>query len=431
MSSPKKTIVTPLIKKFGLDQDTFSNYRPVSNLSFISKLIEKLVSIQLIAHLVANNLYESFQSAYRSPHSTETALLRVLNDLLMCVDTHGAAMLILLDLSAAFDTIDHNVLLHALESQCGITGTALEWFRSYLVDRVQAIKVNWCLSSFLNLLYGVPQGSVLGPILFTIYTSPLGTIIRRHGLHVHFYADDSQLYIAFKPKDLMSRDAAITKIEACAQDIRAWMSNNFLKLNESKTEFIIITSKRTSIDAFSIHIGDNVINPTADDADPPRNLGVNFDSKLSFEFHVKKVTQSINGQLFKIGKIRKYVDQDTCATLINGLAISRMDYCNSVLYGLPDNLLNKLQLQQNRAARILTFTPKFSHISHVLHGLHWLPVKFRIMYKILLFAFKSQHGLAPKYLCDLIRPYVPPRSLRSQNLHLLDQPKSRLKTDSW
>ena len=174
----KKAYVTPLLKKLDLDSDIFKNYRPVSNLSFLSKVIERIVAIQLLAHLTANNIMEKFQSAYRAYHSTETALLRVFNDLLLSVDTHGGAILVLLDLSAAFDTIDHATLLEALQSQCGITGTVLKWFASYLSDRSQAVRIGAAFSAFVGLVFGVPQGSVLGPILFTLYTSPLGAIVK-------------------------------------------------------------------------------------------------------------------------------------------------------------------------------------------------------------------------------------------------------------
>ena len=200
-SSLKKAYVTPLLKKADLDPDVFKNFRPVSNLSFLSKLIERIVAFQVSAHLKLNGLMEAFQSAYRSLHSTETALLRVQNDLLRAVDESGAAILVLLDLSAAFDTIDHSVLLRALEHQFGFTGRVLTWFASYLCGRVQAIKIGQAISQFIELTFGVPQGSVLGPVLFTLYTSSLGPIIRRHGLCYHLYADDTQLYIAFIIKD--------------------------------------------------------------------------------------------------------------------------------------------------------------------------------------------------------------------------------------
>ena len=177
----KKAFVTPLIKKAILDCEILKNYRPVSNLSFLSKLIERIVCVQLVDHLKVNDLYEIFQSAYRQLHSTETALLRVHNDLLQAVDTHGGAILVLLDLSAAFDTIDHDKLLHLLESSFGIGGTVLSWFNSYLKDRTQTVQIGSALSKDQNLSFGVPQGSVLGPILFTIYTTRLGHLIRKHG----------------------------------------------------------------------------------------------------------------------------------------------------------------------------------------------------------------------------------------------------------
>ena len=427
-STLKKAYVTPLLKKSDLDSDVFKNFRPVSNLSFISKLIERVVAIQLIAHLTANNILEKFQSAYRAFHSTETALLRVFNDLLQCVDKDGGAILVLLDLSAAFDTIDNDTLLHALQFQCGITGTVLKWFASYLCDRLQAVRIGAAISDFVRLVFGVPQGSVLGPILFTIYTAPLGAIVRRHGLLYHFYADDTQLYIMFKPKDFTSRQDAIARIEACAKDIRAWMNKNFLKLNGDKTELLVITTKQSQPTTdISILIGDDIISPASKD-EPPRNLGVIFDSTLSLANHIAKVVKSVNFSLYNIGKIRKYLDKPTCGMLINGLIMSRLDNCNALLVGATQKSVKQLQRLQNRAARILSLTSKFSHITPVLKDLHWLPVEQRIQFKVLLMCFKSLRGLAPPYLSELITPYVPSRALRSADNYLLDIPPSRLKT---
>ena len=136
------------------------------------------------------------------------------------------------------------------------------------------------------------------------------------------------------------------------------------------------------------------------------------------------MVKAINFALFNIGKIRKYLDKSTCEMLINGLNMSRLDYCNSLFIGLPAKLVKKLQLVQNRSARILTFTPKFSHITDVLLDLHWLPVDKRIQYKVLLFCFKCIHGLAPPYLCDLVSRHVPTRALRSADRELLAVPPS-------
>ena len=261
-------------------------------------------------------------------------MIRVTNDLLRAVDSNGGAILVLLDLSAAFDTIDHDVLLKALETQCGIVGTVLKWFASYLSNRRQAVKIGAAISSFVSLAFGVPQGSVLGPILFTLYTTPLGEIIKRHGLNFHLYADDTQLYILFRPKDAVSQESARAKIEACAEDIRRWMNNNLLKLNEDKTELIIITSNHTN-SSFTIKIGNDTISPSDEIPDPPKNLGVYFDKNLSFVKHLKKVVGAINFAFYNIGKIRKYLDRPSCESLINGLTCSRLNYCNTLFYGAP------------------------------------------------------------------------------------------------
>ena len=234
----KTAIVTPLLKKPSLDADHLNNNRPVSSLSFISKVIEKVVAARLSKHMEQYNLYEVKQSAYRKGHSTETALLRIQNDLLKAADNHHASCLVLLDLSAAFDTVDHTILLTRLSQDVGLSGVPLKWCTSYLSGRTQTIKAASSLSSAAHLACGVPQGSVLGPILFTVYTAiELGKIIRKHGLDYHMYADDTQLYISFRNDDIAS---ALTKLENCLAEIKTWMVKNRLQLNSEKTDIVII-----------------------------------------------------------------------------------------------------------------------------------------------------------------------------------------------
>ena len=211
-STFKNAVITPLLKKASLDPDVLSNYRPVSNLSFVSKLLEKVVSKRLNTHKVANNLYEPYQSAYRAGHSTETAVLRVQSDILSEIDNGKCVFLVLLDLSAAFDTVSHHILLKRLANKYGVTGDVASWIRSYLTDRTQSVLVSGNYSEPAVLKYGVPQGSVLGPGLFSDYSSPVASIIRSHGVSVHCYADDTQLYAAF---DLEEESVVLDKLEKC------------------------------------------------------------------------------------------------------------------------------------------------------------------------------------------------------------------------
>ncbi len=178
---------------------------------------------------------EDFQSSFRPYNSNETALIRVTNNLLLSSDCGCISLLVLLDLSAAFDTIDHNILLNRLENYIGIRGSALAWLKSYLSDRHQFVAVNEEVSYQSQVLYGVTQGSVLGPLLFTLYMLPLGDIIRKHSVSFHCYADDTQLYISPRPDETYQ----FAKLTECIVDIKNWMTSNFLLLNSGKTEVLI------------------------------------------------------------------------------------------------------------------------------------------------------------------------------------------------
>ena len=230
------------MKKTGLDSDILKNYRPVSNLTFISKVIEKGISGRLNEHLINISLFDPLQSPYRDKHSTETALIKVQNDILSALDTGVSAILLMLDLPAAFDTIDHDILLSRLCNVYGITGNALDWFRSYLTGMIQRVVIEDSVSVDQELDFGVPQGSVLGPRIYSMYTTPVSDIIQRHGLSHHSYADDTQLYMTMDHSNNDWRDG-LARIELCVSELSEWMNQNVLKLIDDKTEIIVFTSK--------------------------------------------------------------------------------------------------------------------------------------------------------------------------------------------
>lgn len=411
----KVAVIKPLIKKPNLDSSVLSNYRPISNLPFLSKILEKVVARQLVDFLNDSNLFEVFQSGFRVGHSTETALLKVSNDLLCASDQGLLSVLVLLDLSAAFDTVDHSILLRRLEYAIGIKDRALDWFGSYLSDRFQFVHVHNHSSERRRVSHGVPQGSVLGPLLFNIYMSPLGDIIRKHNISFHSYADDTQLYLSFKANEAHQ----LAKLESCLRDVRTWMTQNFLLLNTDKTEVIIFGSRESRDRAFDGQGGLFGTTPSS----TVRNLGVTFDQDLTFNSHIQNVGRSAFFHLRNIAKIRGFLSFKDAEKIIHAFVTSRLDYCNSVLAGCPNSSLRTLQLIQNSAARLLTGTRRRQHITPILASLHWLPVKFRIEFKILVLTYKALHSQAPSYIRELIELYHPPRALRSEDSGLLVIPK--------
>ncbi|XP_005940566.2 uncharacterized protein LOC102297446, partial [Haplochromis burtoni] len=402
----KHTVVQPILKKSSLDQNDLANFRPISKLPFLSKILEKIVHSQLQTYLDANNIGENFQSGFKPRHSTETALLRVFNDLLSIADSGRLVVFILLDLSSAFDLVDHNVLLMRLEHLVGITGSALSWFKSYLSERSFSVTMDTCSSSIAPVTSGVPLGSVLGPMLFSLYLLPLGRIFDKYNISFHFYADDIQIYFELA-EDVTS---SLQHFSDCMNEVKIWLLSNSLILNDKKTEIVVFDTPSSRAELTGI------FGPFADSlSDTVRTLGVVLDSSFKLDKHVSSVVKSSS---------INYVDLEKC---IHAFVTSRLDYCNSLYTGLHSALVHKLQLVQTAAARLLTGTGRFESITPALSDLHWLPIKLRIDFKILLLTFKIINSTVPSYLTDLLSCYIPGRALRSGQM-LLVRPRSRLKT---
>ena len=421
----KRAVVTPVLKKSTLDPDLLSNFRPVSNLPYVSKLLEKIVSKRLHSHKSVNGLTEPLQSAYRPGHSTETAVLRVHNDILKAIDDGHCVFLVLLDLSAAFDTVSHEILLNCLHTEFGVTGKALTWISSYLSQRSQAVLINGTLSSSSILRYGVPQGSVLGPDFFTDYTVALASIIRSFSVQYHCYADDTQLYSAFIPG--VDELSVLQNLESCIDGIRIWMHDNKLKLNDTKTEFIVLGTPAAlkKVQSMSLRVGNQII-PASKTV---RNIGAYFDDHLRMDKQVSATCKVAWYTLYNISRIRRFLTRDQAKSAIHAYVTSKLDYNNALLAMAPQSLIYKLQRVQNASARLISGTKKHEHITPVLSSLHWLPVHLRVLFKVLLVTFKALYAGGPRYLCDLLIRHQSARVLRStSDPYLLHIPKSRLKT---
>ena len=307
------------------------------------------------------------------------------NDILLNIEEQKVTLLVLLDLSAAFDTVRHDILVDRLRSRLDVTDKALNWFTPYLSDSTQRVAVNGGLSDTFPHAQGAPQGSCVGPLLFTVYTSELFDIVNEHLRGVHSYADDTQLYLALR---------------TC----RKWMIRDRLLLNDDKTEFLLLGTKQqlAKVDINSITLGESVVNTKP----VVRNLGSWFDSQLSMSTHIRKLCSSAFFHLHNISRIRKFLSPVETKYVVHEFVTSRVNYCNSLLCGLPASQLNKFQRVLNTAARLVCCAPRFSHITPLIYELHWLPLKQRIHFKIL-FAFKAIYSITPTYIQNLV-------SLKSQ-----------------
>ena len=382
--------ITPITKEG--DHEQANNNRPISLLPMLSKVCEKVVLNQVVSYLDINKRLSTEQSGNKKYHSTETSLIETTDTFLHAIDKKEVTAVVLLDMSKAFDGLDHKILMLKLQD-VGMSPGALNWFSSYLSNRQQVVRINSALSGKLTVHSGVPQGSILGPILFSIYVNDLPTIPQHCSSKV--FVDDNKLYTSFPVQQC---ELAVTKVNEDLRKIRDWSFDNRLLLNASKTKLILFGSRQmiAKIPDFRLTLFGKELIPVPS----AKDLGLLFDSNLSFGPHVVKMTSSCMSSLGQINRAKHALDRDLLTIVIQSLVFSKMYYCSIVWSNTTASNICKLQAVQNFAARIITNSRKFDHVTPLRCELHWLPVKLHLFYRDAILTFKCMNGMAPDYLSE-------------------------------
>ena len=378
--------VTPIFKK-GIKTDP-ENYRPISVLPVVAKIFEKLVFNQFYEYLNNNSLLTSCQSGFRSLHSTLTALLEATDNWSVNIDNGFLNGVIFIDLKKAFDTIDHDIVLRKLRCY-GADKTALKWFNSYLSNRYQRCQVNGELSGISPINCGVPQGSIIGPLLFLLYINDLPNCLAR--ACPRMYADDTNITADLK-----------TMLNDELSNLNLWLRANKLSLNITKTEYMIIGSRQrlratTENQIIEVCIEGKKITRVAES----KSLGVYIDETLSWKKHMKELSKKIASGIGALKRLMPFISKNTAVIIYKALIEPHFDYCSSVWYGISDTLSKKLQKLQNRAARVITKSTYDTSVKPLLNSLNWDDLATRRKKQLLISVFKSIHGLFPSYLQDM------------------------------
>ena len=340
-------------------------------------------------------------------------MLGVVDEVLGGFDEGLCTIMLFLDLSAAFDTIDHDIMLTILSDEIGITGVALEWFRSFLVGRTQRVRVENEVSEKLEVLFGTPQGSVLGPKLFSIYGRTQPKVLQSCQFKASSFADDSNGMKKFA----LSFQYSVIKddVPKCMKMITRWMNKMFLKINPDKTEILLLYPEwmEDSVIVRGVIIDEQCIRFSK----YVKNVGLWLDGNLNFDHHVNKIVAHCYKLLKDVGRVRSVLSRKHTEMLVHAVTSSRLDYCNSVLFKMNKSNLNKLQKVQNSAARIVVRKRRRESISATLNELHWLRVESRIIFKILLLVHKYVRGKCPS---NLQMPYKQFNCRPNDDLMLLE-----------
>ena len=374
----------------------------------------------MIDYLRDTGYLDNLQSAYKQSHSTTTALLNVIDDIYEALENTELTFLVLLDYSKAFDCANHRLILAKLKA-AGLCDEALGWISSYLSGRSQKVVTGTGESGWEAIINGVPQGSVLGPLLFTVLVSDIKDAIKRG--RYHLYADDTQLYYTCKVDEV---NETIDRINSDLSNISKFSKNNCLKLNAGKSKFIIIGSrpnlkKLKSINLKQIKLDNEVIEREFE----VKNLGVMFDETLSWARHVNLTVARAYGKLKNVWRFNKFLSEKSKLSICETYILSNFNYCDILLQNMTNQLQDKIQKVQNRCIRFIYGLRKYDHVSHFRKSCKVLSMQGRRLLHSLTMMFRIKNELAPSYLCNRITRHGDIHSHNTRNRNNIRAPFAR------
>lgn len=386
----KQARVTPVFKGKGSAEE-IGNYRPISVISHVAKMFERCVSLQLTDYLETHNFITGDQSAFRKSHSTNTAAHKVFEDIYENINDGLVVGACLFDLSKCFDTIDHQLLIKKME-RYGIRGPELKWFADYLVGRSQTVRLHGQLSDFTTITTGVPQGSVLGPLLFLIFINDLPTCLKHSVSNI--YADDTEIHTSGK-----SIDEVKYKLQRDVDNLTHWFKLNKLTVNIFKTVCMLFSSNPNVLNQeLPLYIAGELINQVTS----TRYLGIYPDSKLNWAKQADHICKTISPKVGLLSRLKHILPTNCLETIYKATIQSHIDYCLT-LWGFSANIyIDTVQKFQNRAARIITGNFEYTTRGiDLVKQLGWHTIRERRDYLTALLVYKSLNGIAPTYLQDV------------------------------